>query len=57
MGRMDRTMQAVAVMKDYGWTYEQYLDTPAFILSVIMEKMRIDQKKDKIAANRSNRGK
>lgn len=55
MGRMDRTMQAVAVMKDYGWTYEQYLDTPAFILSVIMEKMRIDQKKDKIAANRSNR--
>jgi hypothetical protein len=55
MERMDATMQMIVVMKDFGWTYQEYMDTPAFILSVIMEKMRIDQKKEKMAAKRANR--
>ena len=56
MGRMDRAMQMLAVMREYGWTYEEYMRAPAWVLSLIMEKMRIDRKKEELAAKRAGYG-
>lgn len=57
MGRMDPTMQMVAVMQEFGWTYQEYVETPAHILSLIMEKLKIDRKREELAAKRQHRGK
>jgi hypothetical protein len=35
-------MLAVAIMEQFGWTYEEYLDTPTFVIELITEKIRID---------------
>jgi len=56
MGRMDATMQAVAIMQEFGWTYQEYLDSPKFILTLIVEKMRRDRKEQELAANKTHRG-
>lgn len=54
---MDKPMQMLAVMHEYGWTYDDYMNTPAWVLSLIMEKMRIDRKKEELAAKRAGYGK
>lgn len=53
MRRMDRSMQMIAVMQEFGWTYEQYMNTPSFVLTLILEKMRRDQKEQELAAKRT----
>lgn len=52
MDRMDRTMQMIAIMQEFGWTYQQYMDTPTYILTLIMEKLKIDRKREEKAAKR-----
>lgn len=56
MGRMDRTMQMVAILQEFGWTYEQYQNTPNYVVSLIVEKMRRDRKEQELAAKKANRG-
>jgi hypothetical protein len=56
MGRMDRTMQMLALMQEYGWSYDEYMSTPSWILTVMIEKMRIDRKREELAAKRAHRG-
>ena len=57
MGRMDGTMQIIAICQDFGWTYDEYLDQPTWFLTLIREKMVRDQKEQERAANKLKRGK
>ncbi len=52
MGRATKPMQAIAIMQEFGWTYEEYLNAPNFILELIPEKMKRDRKKEELAAKR-----
>ena len=52
MGRMTKPMQAIAVMQEFGWTYEEYLNAPKFILDLIPEKMKRDRKRQEMEANK-----
>ena len=56
MERMDRPMQMVAIMQEFGWTYEEYMNTPSWIITLITEKMRRDRKREELAANQAKRG-
>ena len=53
MGRMTKPMQAIAIMQEFGWTYEEYLSTPSHILALIPEKMKRDRKRQELANNKS----
>lgn len=44
---MDDNVMMIKICKDYGWTYEQYMDTPQFFLDNIKEVYRIDSQKNK----------
>lgn len=52
MGWMTKPMQAIAIMQEFGWTYEEYLATPNFILELIPQKLKRDRKKEELAAKR-----
>lgn len=52
MGRMDEEMQRIAIMQEFGWTFEQYMQTPQYVLTLIMEKMKRDRKQQEMAAKR-----
>lgn len=56
MGRMNPTMQMVAVMQEFGWTYDDFMKTPNYIVQLIMEKMTRDRKAQELAAKRPNHG-
>ena len=56
MGRMDRPMQMVAIMQEFGWTYDQYMATPNYVITLIMEKMKRDRKEQELAAKRARHG-
>ena len=56
MGRMTRPMQALAMMQAFGWTYEEFLAQPQHLVTLYFEKLDRDRKKERLAANRANRG-
>lgn len=56
MGRMDRTMQMIAIMQEFHWTYQEYQNTPNYVLTLIMEKMKRDTKEREMRAKSQNRG-
>jgi hypothetical protein len=56
MGRMNPAMQMVALMQEFGWTYEEYMATPTFVIKLIVEKMRRDRKEQELAAKHQSRG-
>jgi len=56
MGRMTKPMQAIAIMQEFGWSWEEYQATPNYILALIPEKLKRDRKKEELAANRRQRG-
>lgn len=56
MGRLNKPMQAIAIMQEFGWTFEQYESTPSYIITLITEKMKRDRKKQELEAKRTNRG-
>ena len=56
MGRMDRSMQMIAIMQEFGWTYEEYVNTPNWVITLIQEKIKRDNKRSEMAAKQSNRG-
>lgn len=49
-------MQAIAIMQEFHWTYEDYLHTPAFVVELILEKMKRDRKRQELEAKRQHRG-
>ncbi len=56
MGRLNSTMQMIVVMQALGWTYEQYMKTPQYVLTAIMEKMKRDKKAEELEAKKHNYG-
>lgn len=44
MGKMDASMQIVAICQEFGWTYGEYLQQPTWFLTLIREKLTRDQK-------------
>lgn len=56
MGRLNKPMQAIAIMQEFGWTFEQYENTPNYIIALIIEKMKRDRKKQELDAKRTKRG-
>jgi len=56
MGRMDGEMQRITVMQEFGWTFQEYMDTPKHVIDLIVEKMKRDQKRQELQANRAKRG-
>ena len=56
MGRMERTMQMIAIMQEFHWTYQDYQNAPAYVLSLIREKMKRDAKEQEMKANSAHRG-
>jgi hypothetical protein len=53
---MDELMQVVAICEQYGWTYQEYEQQPAFFITLIKERMRIDTKAQELEAKRQYRG-
>lgn len=53
MGRLDREMQRIAIMQEFGWTYDQYEATPAYVITLIKEKMTRDRKRQELEAKRA----
>ena len=48
-------MFIVWVLETYKMTYADYLDTPVWVLELIREKMRIDQKERELQYKRMNK--
>lgn len=40
-------MLVVALCEHFGWTYEEYQNTPAFFIELCIKKLEIDAKKKK----------
>lgn len=53
---MTKVMLAIAIMQEMGWTYEEYERTPAFIISLIVEKLKRDKKNQERASKKQHRG-
>jgi hypothetical protein len=53
---MTRPMQALAIMQEFGWSWDEYQATPTHILALIPEKLKRDRKREELAANRRHRG-
>jgi hypothetical protein len=53
MGRATKPMQAIAIMQEFGWSWEEYLATPTYVLTLITEKMKRDRKQQELAAKRT----
>ncbi len=49
-------MQMVAIMQEFGWTYDEYMSTPNWVATLIMEKMKRDRKEEQLAAKRRSHG-
>lgn len=56
MGKMDSSMQMVAICQEFGWTYQQYVSQPAWFLTLIREKMIRDNKEQERRLKQSKRG-
>jgi hypothetical protein len=56
MGRMDRDMQMLAIMQEFGWTYQEYMNQPSWVLTLIVEKLKRDRKREERAVTKSHRG-
>lgn len=44
MGRMNGDMMMVAVCQEFGWTYDEYMDSPTWFLEMVREKLIRDNK-------------
>lgn len=52
MGRLNTDMQKIAVMQEMGWSYQDYMDAPAYFITLIIEKLKRDRKNQEMAAKR-----
>lgn len=53
MGRMDREMQRIAIMQEFGWTYDQFMSTPNYVIALITAKMKRDRKQQELASKKN----
>lgn len=42
---MTDEMAMITICQEFGWTYNEYLDTPNWFLDLIKAKLQIDNKK------------
>ena len=49
-------MQIIAIMQEFGWSYEDYMNTPSYLIELIPEKMKRDRKRQELEAKRPQRG-
>lgn len=56
MGRMTKPMQIIAIMQEFKWSFEDYMNTPQHILTLIPEKMKRDRKREELATKHAKRG-
>ena len=49
-------MLMVTILEQTGWTYEQYQDTPAYVLELIREKMVRDNKERELQSRKLRHG-
>lgn len=52
MGRLTKPMQAIVIMQEFGWSWDEYLATPQYILTLIIEKMKRDKKEQDLKSKR-----
>lgn len=53
---MDGDMQMIAIMQEFGWTYNEYVEQPQWVLDLVIGKITRDSKEQELAAKRANRG-
>lgn len=53
---MNSLMLMVSICEDYGWTYEEYQNQPAFFLELVIEKKIRDNKEKELAYKKMKRG-
>jgi hypothetical protein len=56
MGRMDETMQIIAICQEFGWTYNEYMDQPQYFLTLVKEKMVRDNKERELKSKNNRHG-
>ena len=44
------------ILKDYGWTYDEYLDTPEWIIEAIMAKRAVENKLEAESYDKLSKG-
>lgn len=44
-GNVDKTMMIAVICEKFGWTYYEYMNTPSWLIELIIEKMKIDYEK------------
>ena len=57
LGKLDQSMFMVTVCEMFGWTYEEYMNQPAFFIELITEKVTRDNKHREMEIRKNNRGK
>lgn len=53
---MNDTMLMVHICQEFGWTYEEYNSQPTWFLTLIREKLKIDQKSQTMANKKMRHG-
>lgn len=43
------------ILKEYGWTYEEYLDSPEWLIEAIMAKRMVENKLEKEVYDKAGR--
>lgn len=46
---MPQKIIIASILKDYGWTYDDYLDSPEWLIEAIMAKRMVENKLEKEA--------
>jgi len=36
----------IHIMETFSWTYDEYLETPLWVIDLIIEKMKLDHKEE-----------
>ena len=54
MGNMDGLMQMVAICQEFHWTYQDYNSQPAWFLTLIIEKLTRDRKREQLESRKRN---
>lgn len=49
---MNADMLMIAICQEFGWTYNEYMNTPTWVLDLIKEKMVRDAKEAEMRARK-----
>lgn len=46
----------VAICQEFHWTYNEYMEQPAYFIRLVKEKLKRDNKERELEAKKSRRG-